>query len=81
MNIDDTLWCLHVSGPDDVIPEPTHDAAVRFAQKFNRWANQKAAEWNENDPPLDLMRAKVIPWPYSAEDHAKRLSLGDERYG
>ena len=70
-----TLWCVHIQGPDSIIAMPDRETA-----------DKRAAEWNDmftkmiaGVPPdrrefYPTMKAEVIPYPYSAEGHAKQLA-------
>ncbi len=59
------LWCIHVAGPDTVIPQPDKDTAVR-----------RASEWNAqmSDRAQALICCRAMPWPYSRESHAASLA-------
>ena len=76
MNAQDaTLWALHIPGPDDVIPMPSH-----------RFARAKAAELNavfdllymmgggRGSPYAPALRADVIVWDGSAADHQAAMA-------
>lgn len=58
LEMTDTLWCCHIQGPDDV-----HAAGTK--EEAQRWANAVNA--------LNIVRAVVEPWPWSAEAHAADL--------
>jgi hypothetical protein len=70
-------WCVHVIGPDDLIPMPDHATAVRAANRFNRWWRNYLARRSDDGVDLPPVPAVVRPWPYSADDpddHAKALA-------
>lgn len=66
------LWCVHIIGPDDLIPAPDRGTAERWADKANEYINQKLAENPDfADPRIE---AEVILWPYTPEGHAEGVS-------
>jgi hypothetical protein len=71
---DTRLWAVHVSGTDDVLAMPDRAAADAKAAEVN-----VIGEHLRNRPtasPDDVQfSAEVVPWPYSAEDHAKALAV------
>jgi hypothetical protein len=69
----ENLWCLHVLGPDSVIPMPDKATAEREAAKVNEfaevWKNRPDA-----DPVTDpQMGGEAMVWPWEAERHAGML--------
>lgn len=74
-------WCVHVIGPDDLIPMPDHATAVRGADRFNTWWDRYHADRVAEDPRMAEMlprvNATVRPWPYGSDEHA--LALADLR--
>ena len=66
------LWCVHVLGPDTVIPQPDFWTAAERAAKWS----QGMLEMHRRDPsPYDpLMYCNVEPWPWSPESHAEGLA-------
>lgn len=73
------LWCMHVPGPDDLWPMPSKEAAELAAAKHNKWV---VSYYERNKhmghlPTLENMKARVIVWPYSAEEHAEELAKPD----
>jgi hypothetical protein len=70
------LWCVNITGPDDVIAVSSRAEAVDLAARFNDVAVTKfEAAPHEYDP---LMWAVPMPWPHSAESHAENLGdLGE----
>jgi hypothetical protein len=69
------LWCVHVSGPDDVIPAPDEATAIRWAERVNAGLRELLADRpaHEYDP---VIKAVAAPWPHSREAHAE--GVGDE---
>lgn len=64
------LWCVHLQGPDTIIPQPDHESAVKRAAEMNAtiervWATVKPSEFNPLKPV-----ASVIPYTGTAEHHA-----------
>jgi hypothetical protein len=69
------LWCVHIPGPDDLYAHPSRDACEAHATAFNErmrryWADNPRTE---NDPTEAALTAVVIPWPWSAEAHARAI--------
>lgn len=63
-----TLWCVHVTGADDLYAEPSHAAAVSKADELNR------AVWSRPSAPDDVMCfAYADVWPWSDEQHAEAM--------
>lgn len=52
------LWCLHLQGPDEVIPAPTQAHAQKAADAINAYDD------------TGLVRAIAAPWPHSDQSHA-----------
>lgn len=75
----DTLWCMHVPGPDEVYARASREDAEQAAEKHNAAVRGflEAASLQVDDLP-NLM-AVVIPWPWSAERHAENLRRNIER--
>ena len=59
----DQLWGIHIEGPDDVYAMPSQSAAQEHCDILN-------AEFARRCIPL---RAVVIKWEHSAEDHAQDM--------
>ena len=76
----DTLWAVHIAGPDDVIAAKDRaEADAKAAEINDLW--ERFTQRADYDPELDpRWHATVIPWPGSAEDHAGQVALGDERW-
>lgn len=75
-NINDTLWCIHIPGPDDVYAEPSHDAAIASARIHNDWLGRTLGlePRTEHHVPLECLMAFVTPWPWSAESHTAAVA-------
>ena len=67
----DSLWCVHIIGPDDVYAAPNEAEAKRAAA----WMTKFWAELNPEDAALRVVGFEAIPWPHSPESHAE--SVGD----
>lgn len=74
----ETLWCVHIPGPDDLYAAASREAADEHAAALNK-AIQRFWERNprtENDSSVESMTAVVIPWPGDAASHAKDVIRG-----
>jgi hypothetical protein len=61
------LWCIHLYGPDDLIPAPSEVDAHRGKRLItDYWAKHP----NHIEPAIQI---EVEPWPYTAESHAEGL--------
>ncbi|GHB47759.1 hypothetical protein GCM10007094_41320 [Pseudovibrio japonicus] len=61
-------WCMHVVGPDDVIPAESYAAALKMADEHN-------AHYIASMERTDVCTVAVPAiWPWSEEDHAEQLS-------
>lgn len=69
-----TLWCLHILGPDDVIPAPSQAHAERAAQKVNEWAKKRL---DDHAPRIEAVAA---PWPHDAKSHADEVDTFIEQW-
>jgi hypothetical protein len=67
------LACVHVVGPDDLIPAPDGMTAIVWANRLN----QAIAKLPRLAGGPDI-RAQACLWPYEAEDHAKGLQPDSE---
>lgn len=72
----ETLWAVHIEGPDSVIARPSKDDARRDAAELNAQyvkykqrpdASEDDARWH----------ATVVPWHGSAKEHAEALATDD----
>jgi hypothetical protein len=79
--ITDTLWCVNITGPDDVVAVASRQQAISAAMWFNQWWITNIA--NKGLHPYDpTMWAVPIPWPYDAASHAANLAKrGEPEYG
>ena len=69
----ETLWCVHIVGPDDVIAYPDKESAEHKAGLLNAvLEKQNAAHVGDENWPV--CRAEVMPWPHSPESHAADLA-------
>ena len=73
--VPDGLWCLHVSGPDDVCPAPSKAHAEAAAILLN--ASAVAARARDMDV---MLSASAQPWPYGAEAHAATVGDFEENW-
>lgn len=60
------LWCVHIEGPDDMIPAPSKHEATAACWLLNAAFARMAANQASDEP---LVRAKVAEWPYGAAEH------------
>lgn len=74
----ETLWCVNIKGPDDIISAPDHLSAVRMANTFNAWWLDliTKAPLTDNHP---RMWAEPIEWPYS-EGHGEDVTDPNNEY-
>lgn len=66
------LWCIHVHGPDDLIPMPDREFAEQKLIDFEvGWAKHLARhpDWGLTEHPVEIM-----PWPHTAAEHAEDLA-------
>lgn len=73
------LWAVHVQGPDDIIPAPTHAEAEAACVLLNAAWARIPKQGEEHVWP----RAAVVQWPHSRDAHEKarhefRQLLGSE---
>lgn len=62
------LWSVHILGPDEIWPAPSHFDAVYRAAEFN------AGTFARDRIPSGLFYAYAAPWPFSGALHAERLA-------
>ena len=65
------LWCVHVEGPDSLIPQPDRETAERRAKEWNSGIALSGVLNHENSPHI---HCKAIPWAYTAASHAASLA-------
>ena len=75
VNAAESLWCLHVVGPDDIFAMPSRDEAVRQAIALRAAIAEAVTVTGVHCEP------QAIEWPFSAQAHAEDLALGEARYG
>ena len=68
-----TLWCVHVTGADDVHPMPSREVALEEANALN--TSICRIKRQDVDP---VLIAVVAEWPHSADSHAAGLMIRDE---
>lgn len=62
------LWAVHVQGSDDIVPQPSREAADQFNALLDALDVENAAK-----PMYPKFAAQVIPWPGTADEHAEAL--------
>ena len=67
------LWCVHVTGADDVHPMPSRAEALEEANALNMVICRATHE--EGDP---VLWAIVTEWPYTPESHAASVAIRAE---
>lgn len=73
-----TLWCVNIHGPDDIIATPDYITAVRMANIFNK----QIEEWKAKVPQVEMdarIWAVPIEYPHS-EGHAENLTNKTDDY-
>lgn len=60
-----TLWCVRVTGPDEVHAQPSRAEAEATATAWRIY-------WQRTG--MDELGAVVEPWPWSPESHAADLA-------
>lgn len=74
------LWCVNVTGPDDVIAVPSYSAAIDLCDKLNeQFERIRASQKHNSNWPT--VRAYPLPWPWYASHHAQALRDGNAEYG
>lgn len=68
---DETLWCLHILGPDDVYPAPDRATAQLWAAQWTVWHHRRNPMPRAYDPVVSWI---VAPWPHDAASHAEGLA-------
>lgn len=74
----ETLWAIHIPGPDDYHAAPSKEAAQHMADKHNA----AMAEYLESHPmtsglPPECIMATATPWTDSAANHAEEMAVFD----
>lgn len=73
----DKLWAVHHRGSDDIIAQPSRQAANGLVTALDRMDVTEAAAHPET---AALHHAVVVEWPFSADAHAEELA-DQEREG
>lgn len=60
------LWCVHVEGPDDLIPAHSIMEAHKLAATLRAWAASSNVDTIIGD-------IRIIEWPYSDDGHEEAL--------
>lgn len=76
---DETLWAMHVMGPDDIIAMPDRETAQERADEVNAIVAQLKTRPGASD--LDPgISAAVIEWPGTPQEHADELAEHGTEY-
>ena len=67
------LWAMLIPGPDDVWAMPSKESAEETAEKHNK-AIKDSGFAEEIGMPFDAIAARVIEWPYGADEHAEAMA-------
>lgn len=72
MSEETKLWCIHVIGPDTIIPQPSKEIAEQRAAEKNAFLREMLArDAIPNDPHIEC---EVIEYPGKPEYHASGLA-------
>lgn len=74
----ETLWCVNINGPDDIVSVPDYLSAVRMANTFNAWWLDLKTKKPITDNDA-RMWAEPIEWPYS-EGHGDDVTDPNNEY-
>lgn len=66
---DETLWAVHIQGSDDIVPQPTREAANKVKAQLDAYD-----ESNAHRKDFPKASAVVVEWPYAREEHARHLA-------
>ena len=77
--VDDALWCINITGPDDVIAVSSREDAIRFSKRFNDWWITTIVDKGLH-PYEPTMWAVPVRWPHDSASHAADLARVGE-YG
>ena len=73
--MDEDLWCVHVLGPDSLIPQPDYPTAVKRAQEWIAMFRELSTGGGRTPSSFDpIMHCNVIVWTSSLERHAEELA-------
>lgn len=75
---DTTLWCVHVTGPDDMVAVADYPTAVRLANRVNGFLERLLKDYDERFDPHPW--AQPEPWPYSPTLHAEAVASPSPDY-
>lgn len=64
------LWCVHIEGPDDVVPAPDWETAEKWAGIANATFDAQKARYPDPTFPFPL-KAVALIWPHDAAGHAE----------
>lgn len=70
---DTSLWCVNITGPDDIFAVASRTEAITLAARFNAWWMDSIASKGPH-PDDPTMWAVPQRWPYSATSHASSLA-------
>lgn len=68
---DDSLWCLHALGFDEVHPAPDRATAQLWAAQWTVWNQRRNPTPDGLEPVVSWTVAR---WPHDADSHAKGLA-------
>jgi len=71
------LWAMLIPGPNDVWAMPSKEAAEEAAAKHNK-AIETGLLAERFCVPIEAVHARVIEWPYSAEEHSDAIESGEQ---
>ena len=61
------LWCVHILGPDEMIPKESYEAAEKHATELIDFLHRAGA-------PDDVLCLPIVArWPWSDEAHRREL--------
>jgi hypothetical protein len=64
----DKLWCVHIYGPDSILPTADREEAEQRAAEINRSLPE--------DSGGVLFKAMAKPWPFTPESHNEAIKKG-----
>lgn len=68
------LWCVHVRGPDDLIPAMDYEDALKICDRLAESDAQHAG-----DASAPMLRAVPRLWPGSPQQYAEVLAMHSQR--
>jgi hypothetical protein len=69
------LWCMHVTGPDDIYACRDYDHARQWAQELNYTMLKRVFE--DPSPLWPIVYAEPAIWPWDAASHAADLAKNE----